>query len=377
MGTATTILIFILVLSVLVFVHELGHFVAAKLFGIRVDEFGFGFPPRIFGKTIKGTLYSLNWIPVGGFVKIKGVAGDDKDLQKNEGDSDSFANRPFYKKFIILFAGILMNGLLAVLLFTITFVVGVAALQDDVQPGGTILESAIIVSAIVPEGSAAQVGLQIGDAIQRINEEEIESSEALQEYTSSSADKTLTLEVKRDKEVFEVDVIPKKVELDGYEYIGIGVGFQEVVKVRYSWYQALWMGTTTTGQVIAEIGIALVGIMKSVFTTGSVGEDVAGPVGIAVLTGQFARMGFIPLLQFTALLSVNLAIFNFLPIPALDGGRLIFVVLERIRRKPVNQQIEAMIHNIGFILLLIFVLLITLKDVSQYNLVGYLRGFFS
>jgi len=365
MGTLITIVLFVVVLGLLVCAHELGHFFAAKRSGVRVDEFGFGFPPRIFGKRFRGTLYSLNWIPLGGFVKIKGVAGDDSEPISNT-DSDSFAAQPFLRKFLILFAGIGMNVVVAVILFALSFAWGFDATPDTLNSGAITSDSRIVVSQVLAESPAATAGIQPGDVIRQYADEAQVTVPRLQEFFAAHANTVVPLTVQRGEEApYEVKVTPEQIVRDTQVFVGIGVGLEELVHVRYPWYQALWLGGKTTVLTIGEIFVSLGTLIKTLFVEKSVPQGLAGPVGIAVMTKQVADMGFVYLLQFAALLSVNLAVFNFLPIPALDGGRIAFVLIEKIQRKPVSQRVEATIHTIGFALLLLLIGVVTWKDIVR------------
>ncbi|OGY85922.1 MAG: RIP metalloprotease RseP [Candidatus Kerfeldbacteria bacterium RIFOXYA2_FULL_38_24] len=374
METLGTLAIFVVILGILVFIHELGHFLAAKRSGVAVDEFGFGFPPRIFGKKIGQTTYSLNWIPLGGFVKIKGVAGDDEKAEAHQADKNSFSTKPFWKKATILFAGIFMNLLLAVVLLSIVFSLGIPTDPSTVGNGAQVHAQQLQIVQIIPDGPAAQVGLQGGDVITEIAGENIKNIDNFQKTIAQDMAKNpLEISILRnDTDALNFTIIPQKIKQDGQEFFGIGVGLQEVAIVSYPWYLAIFQGLKTTGSMIALIFISLGGVLKNIIFSGQVSDDIAGPIGIAVLTGQVAKLGLIRLLQFTAILSINLAIFNLLPIPALDGGRIIFVILEKIRKKPVNQKTEALVHNIGFLFLLLLILLVTFKDIAHYNLFGFL-----
>lgn len=376
MGVLETIVIFLLVLGVLVYVHEFGHFIAAKRGGIRVDEFGFGFPPRIWGKEYKGTLYSINWIPLGGFVKIKGVAGDDPEVEGSKHDDDSFATKSYPRRLLILFAGIGMNIVLAAVLYSIVFMFGISADPQSVESGGTVHEQQVMLSSVLDESPAAIEGLQPGDVVVSVNGESVETTEDFQSLVSrdDAVNTEYAVEVLRGEEALSVVVESEKLTFGDEEFVGIGVGLQGTARVSYPWYQAIWLGVKTTLSTIVLIFVSLVNLLQDLLIQGEVSDDLSGPIGIAVLTGQVAESGFIHLLQFTAILSINLAIFNLLPLPALDGGRILFVLIEMVRRKPVDQKIEAVVHNIGFILLLLLVLLVTLKDVAQYNVFGFLLG---
>lgn len=376
MSILSTILIFVAVLAVLVLVHEFGHFIIAKRSGIRVDEFGFGFPPRIFGKRWRGTLYTLNWIPLGGFVKIKGVAGDDPKAGKSSAPStnkDSFTDTSHTRRFLILFAGIGMNLLLAVVLFTITHALGATTDISRAKDGADISDRRVLVSSVLEQSPAQNAGLQPGDIIVSVNNQPTESATAISDHTQAEGGTDLDVQVQSGEEIRSLTIPTAQIPTgDGGTYIGIGIALQEIATVRYPIYVAPWRGIQSTVEVTKEIFISLGRLVQSLAQTGKTGEDLAGPVGIAVITGQVASLGMVELLQFVSVLSINLAIFNFLPIPALDGGRIVFLILEAVRRKPVSPQLEAVVHNIGFLALLAVAILVTIKDVARFDLLSFL-----
>lgn len=352
------IITFIIVLGLLVFVHELGHFVAARKLGVAVEEFGFGYPPRIAGIKRKKTIYSINWIPIGGFCKLKGENGE------LGGEKDSFVAQKIWKRFIILAAGVAMNFMLAAFLLSLGFMIG---LPTVVEKGisGQISEEKIQVVSIMPESPAAQASLEIGDTISSINGRHFTTVEELKEYNAKNGPGQVTVEIIRGQETKEVSL--DLAILDQENQAKMGAGLVKTGIVSYPWYHAIWEGIKATVMLTWQILLAFSDLIKNIIVNQTVSADLAGPVGIAVITGKVARMGFIYILQFTALLSINLAIINFLPFPALDGGRTLFLIIEKIRKKPVAQQLEAMIHNIGFAILIILMLLVTFRDFSRYK----------
>ncbi len=348
-----------MILALLVLVHEFGHFITAKKLGVRVEEFGFGFPPRIFGVKRGETIYSLNWLPLGGFVKIKGEQGE------NAGDEDSFAHKKAFERGLILASGVLMNFLLTVVLLAIGFSLGLPQ-EISEEPAGARISNVQIEVVTVFNGSPAQkADLRAGDAIVSLDGLELKRAEDFRAYTLAHPDQTLTLEIKRDNEILTKLVKPTK--FPGVEQVAIGVGLIRTGLVSYPWYLALVKGFSATFYLIKEIFIALYELIKNLVLAKGLALEVTGPVGIAVLTGRAARLGFVYLLQFTALLSINLAIINFIPFPALDGGRFLFLLIEKIRRRPVSRKIEALIHTIGFSLLMLLVIAVTYRDLVRYS----------
>ncbi len=385
-----TILVFILILTLLVFVHELGHYAAARKAGVKVDEFGFGLPPRICGwqrdeKTGKmrffwgkspyellpdtgdkeesvrnmgkNTIWSLNWIPIGGFVKIKGEGGEYAK------DSDSFATKSAWWRATILTAGVAMNIVLSMVLLSVGFMIGIPQiLTDEIPASAKIAEQKIQVTDYLSVSPAREADIRRGDALVAINGEAINSITFLQDMLADSQGEVV-VQVSRGSEIIDVAVMPELLEETGN--VGIGVALADVARVSYPFFESLWRGVHLTGVLFIEILIAFGDFFANIITQEEVMVDVAGPVGIAVLTGQVVDLGFIYVLQFAALLSLNLAIINYLPFPALDGGQVVLLVIEKIRKKPIALKTKNIINNTGFLLLLGLIFLITIRDIAK------------
>ncbi|MEK9155593.1 MAG: M50 family metallopeptidase [Patescibacteria group bacterium] len=353
-----TILLFLLLLSVLVLVHEWGHYFAAKRSGMAVEEFGIGFPPRVFGwKGKSGTVWSVNAIPLGGFVKIKGESGENADAP------DSFASQSWLKRFVVIIAGVIMNLVLAWALFTAGFVFGLpAVVEGGVEDGVTISDRAVNIVDVLPGSAADEAGLQIGDRLLTVDDTAYETGPDAREALKPHEDATpLSLMIVRHGETQTVSVTPEYVEELGRD--GVGVSIVETGFIRYPWYLAPWKGLQTTVTATWDVLSAFGGLIASVFHREDVSANLSGPVGIAVLTGQVASLGGSHLVQFAAMLSINLAVINVLPLPALDGGRLAFLLYELIRRKKATPGFEQAVHAIGFAFLLLVVLVVTVKDI--------------
>lgn len=370
-----TIIAFIIVLSVLVFAHELGHFMTARKFGAKCEEFGFGYPPRAFGvykkqnkqwQTVVGnkevkdavsTVYSINWIPLGGFVKIKGENGDEAK------DADSFAAKPIWQRAIMLSAGVVMNVVLAAIILSAGMMVGIPQVLDGVKPQAQISNQQIQVIQVLPDTPAAKAGVKMGDIIISVDGQKFVKDQELIDYVDAHNNEELNYRLLSRGQEVEKQIFPELMEETNKG--GIGIAIAEIGKVKYPWYVAIFEGVKVTFLLLWAIILGFFGIFKSLFTGNGAGVEISGPVGIATLTGQMMDMGFVYLMQFTAILSLNLAILNFLPIPALDGGRVLFLIIEKIKGKPVKQETEALIHNIGFILLMLLVIAVTFKDVAN------------
>jgi len=364
----TTVAIFLIVLGLLVFVHEFGHFISAKKMGMRVEELGFGFPPKLWSKKGKdGVNYTVNWIPLGGYCKIKGEDGE------NRTDPDSFGSKKPWRRAIVLIAGVLMNFLLCAVLLTIGFGIGLPQAVDQAAlEQGIVKDYKIQVVSVLDNKPAQNAGIEIGDVLLAVDNQEIKSVKNLISYTSERIGQKVTFQISRDKQVISKEI--EIVQIDTGKG-GIGVGLIETGIVSYPIHKAVWNGFKLTGILTKEMVFGFGNIIKNLIIGKPIGVQVSGPVGIAVLTGQVAKLGFIYILQFTALLSLNLAIINVIPFPALDGGRLVFLLIEKIRRRPVSQKVEAIVHTIGFSLLMILIIIITFQDILRYS--GFFSNFFS
>jgi len=354
-----TIAIFLIILGILVFVHEFGHFISARKLGMKVEEFGFGFPPKIWSKKGKdGVIYSINAIPLGGFCKIKGEDGE------NRNEPDSFGAKKPWRRAIVLTAGVAMNFLLCAVLLSVGFMVGLPQTVDQqTLDQGIVKDYKIQVVSVLDGKPAKEAGIEIGDVIESVDGQPVNGIQNLIDYTTSKIGQKVSYKILHNKEEVTKEIAVVDI---GQGKGGIGIGLVETGVVSYPIHQAIWHGFKLTGILTKEFVFAFGGIIKNLVIGKPVGVQVSGPVGIAVLTGQVAKLGFIYLLQFTALLSLNLAIINIVPFPALDGGRLLFLAIEKIRRKPVSQKVESTIHTIGFALLMILIIVVTFQDVLRY-----------
>ncbi len=355
-----TIIVFIVILAFLVLVHELGHFLVAKKSGIAVEEFGLGFPPKLISKKYGDTNYSLNAIPLGGFVKIKGGDGE------NEQEEDSFGAKPIWKRVAVICAGVTMNILAGWLLLTILFMAGAPVEVTDDIPVRYIHNKHISVNEVLLDSPAEAAGLLAGDTLVSAGGNEYTDIESFQNFVSSQTKPTEI--VYQRSEIQESSfILPKSIEgvEDGRPIIGVGLS--EIGTVKFPPHKAVIAGAQSTWNYIDRIASAFGGIFARLFHGKGVGESLGGPVAIAVATNDVLDLGLAHVIIFTAVLSFNLAIINILPFPALDGGRLIFLIAEKIRGKPSRQEVEAWFHRIGFILLMVLAVVITYRDIVHFG----------
>lgn len=360
-----TVLIFILVLVVLIIGHELGHFLTAKALRMRVLEFGLGFPPKIFGKKFKedGTEYTVNWIPFGGFVRIFG------EDEKEATDPIAFPNRPKLHQALVLFAGPFANIVLAFLLSAAAFSVGTFALIDSPTEAQNAKDPHVLIVEVLPDSPADLAGIESGDRIVSIGTISgimyPNSSEDVGNFIAAH-DGELSFSLIRRGEELGVSVSPVSGLIkERPDQRAIGIASIYVGTVSYPLHEALWRGAVDTVQDFVLILVSVVGLIASAVTLSADVSQIAGPVGIATLTGDAAALGLGALLSFSALLSVNLAIINLLPFPALDGGRLLFLGVETVTRRRIPLNVAAAVNTAGFAILILLMLAVTIGDISR------------
>lgn len=424
-----TLIIFIAVLAVLVLSHEAGHFIAARKSGMKVYEFGFGFAPRLFGiqrvigkklekvsekETIDlqikdyqvsentevieeivtdkiveinkevpvkkwrwvwgnkpiiplaedkdfehSTIYSLNLIPLGGFVQIKGE-------DNRETGPDSFSSKPIWQKAIVLAAGVTMNIILAAILFSVGYTVGLPMLTDKIADSTIVQNRSLQIVQVLPDKPAALADIKANDLVLRVGNINNARLTEMQDYVNEHQTEEISFVIKRGDEILNKKIKPIIYQESGRG--GIGVGIAEFGTVKYVWYKAIYHGCADTGVYLKDIFVAFGSLIKGLFFgRESIGDSVSGPIGIAVMTGEVAKMGFLYLLQFVAVLSLNLAVINILPIPALDGGRLLFLLLSKINRRWTFLKYEQTAHTVGFMFLLALVAVVTINDLGNFR----------
>jgi regulator of sigma E protease len=366
-STVMTVLIFIVVLVVLILVHEFGHFVVAKLTGMRVDEFGIGYPPRLWGKKIGETEYTVNALPFGGFVRIYGEDATDPDVL---GTAHAFAARPRLAQALTLVAGVAMNMLLAYVLITATLAMGTPrALSDEEIPLAQDVQ--LMVSDVLQGSPAQEAGLKIGDAITSTRDDAgttfsgSDPGEFIH-YIQDHGTDPLSLSIDRAGETIELSVTPETGVLSEDESRpALGVSVAQVGVVPEPLYRAPVDGAIFTWEITKETAKGLASFLASAVTFQADLSQVSGPVGIAGAVGNAYADGLAALLSIAAIISINLAIINLLPLPALDGGRLLFVIIEAIIRRPIKPSIAATVNGIGFSLLILLMLVVTGNDILK------------
>jgi len=346
------ILIILFCLITLMALHELGHFLMAKKFGVDVEEFGIGYPPRIFGKKFKGTLYSLNLLPFGAFVRIKGEEG-----QENIENSKSFSQKPIWQRSLIIFGGVGFFWIVAIVILTsVMFFWGVPTSVPDDWEGAYKAE--VMVTQTFDDFPAALAGIEMGDKIVNFNR-----MNEFQEFIKENKEKEITLNIKRGEEIFDINLTPVISDFNENEG-AIGVALARVINIKYPWYSAPIQGVSITAKQTIAIPIMLGTLFKNAIQGEETqGAKFVGPIGIGKIMTDALDHGIVNFLMFLSMISIWLAVFNILPIPALDGGKLLFLAIEKIRGKAVNPKTEQKITLVFFSLLLGLMLFVTIKDI--------------
>lgn len=369
--------IFIIALSILILIHELGHFLAAKKFKIYVYEFGLGYPPKIFGKKIGETTYSLNLLPIGGFVKILETLSESLVKKKTITKGRVLETKSAWVRFVVMISGVLMNLFLAIVIFSFVYgILGVPEKTDKVE-----------VVAISESSPVIESNISVGDYILSVNGEEVDSTSKLIEKIDKNLGKSTSLVVAREKSLnvsgnwqevdcprvvdgyncFSVEVVPREAPPAGEGPLGVAISDTRVVKP--VWWQRPFLGVKAGfeeafywGGAIATGIIDMIGDLFS----GQVPKDVAGPVGIYQVTDSIRKeSGTLAVIHFFGVLSVNLAIINLLPFPALDGSRILFLFWEVVTKKRIKPELEQKILSVGMMVLIFLFVLITVGDVKR------------
>ncbi len=364
-----TIILFIVVLAILILTHEAGHFITAKWAKIRVDEFGLGLPPKIWGLKKGETTYSINWLPLGGFVKIFGEDPNEENISGPE-SARSFVNRPKWIQAIVLAAGVTLNLVLAWVLISVNLGIGMPVGLDELPGGLKIKNESLSIVSVLKNSPAEKVGLKMGDQLISFSagEEKIEdlSVETVRNFTKRFPGQPIKVEYKRASGLLIATVTPKFGLGTDKNSATIGIATQKIGIVSTAWWRTPFYGLFFTYHLVINTFGAFGFFFSSLFADSqSALGAIAGPIGIYGLISDASRLGFVYLLNFTALISINLAILNLLPFPALDGGRLLFVGIEAIIRRPINPKIANILNTVGFALLILLMLVIAVSDIFK------------
>lgn len=364
-----TFVLFILILGLLVFVHELGHFLIAKKNGVTVHEFAFGFKPRLVAWKRGDTTYAINAIPLGGYVQMEGE-------QSDTGKKGSFASKSPGARFAVLIAGVTMNAILAWVLLTITYAIGSMPLTDTFAThAGVTVPTEVAIANVVPNSPAEQSGLKAGDTIVSVDATPVTDPDQLVDLIKAKAGSEIALAIVRDGVASTVKTTPRLNPPAGEGSLGIAPGIRRGI-VKVAWYKA-------PGAAIQEVGSQISGsvkgfgaFVKQLVVKQEVSEDVTGIIGVGAVTGVVRQLGIGPLLQFVALISTNLAVLNLLPILPLDGGHILFVILEKLRGKPVEDKYKQGVAMAGLAAILLLFVVVSYQDVLRFDILGRIKDIF-
>ncbi|MCA9366011.1 site-2 protease family protein [Candidatus Kaiserbacteria bacterium] len=356
------VLLFLLVLFLLILVHEWGHFIVAKKTGMQVDEFGIGFPPKLWGIKKGETEYTFNLLPIGGFVRILGEDGS----EESEVNPRSFTAKSKWAQAAVLIAGVSMNIIFAWFLFVLVFLIGVPSTVDEAEAGEG---AALVISEVLNDSPAKNAGLTAGSVIYSVsNGEETLVNPTPSTFTAlveESVEKTLTVRLGSDGEQI-VELTPEAGVLESApERPAVGLALALVATKQYSFLAAVKEANISTYTTLVAITVGVTNLIASSLTLSADLSQVAGPIGIVGLVGDAAAFGLTSLMTFTAIISLNLAVINLLPFPALDGGRLLFVAAETVLRRPINPVWMARVNTIGFAFLILLMIAISVNDVAR------------
>lgn len=360
------IIIFIVILLVLVVSHEFGHFIVAKKFGIRVDEFSFGFPPKLFGKKFGETTYNFNALPLGGYVKIFGENPDEESMNGPDKDR-SFVNKPKYVQAFVLLGGVVMNFLVAWLLLSVGFMSGLPSSVSAAPSGSNVSNQYLTVTGVKAKSPAEQAGLKIGDKILHLQTKsdmtDTPSAESLQYFVKKHGNEPVSVTYLRGSEKKETSVTPISGVIDNSP--GVGISMDIIGTLKLPVFQSIWEGLKLSCNITKQTVIGFYHLIRDSLTGHGNIASVTGPVGMVGVVGDAAKFGFVYLLSFTALISLNLAVINLMPFPALDGGRLLFLLIEKIKGSRIKPSIANAVNIAGFSLLMLLMLVVTYHDIVK------------
>lgn len=361
------ILIFLIILIVLVISHEFGHFIVAKKSGIRVDEFSFGFPPKLFGIKRGETTYNFNAIPFGGYVKIYGENPDEENISGPDKDR-SFVNKPKYIQALVLVAGVVMNLIVAWFLLSVGFMSGLPTSVSSAPSGSVVSDQALTITSVVADSPAQKAELKTGDKISRMVSgldvlESPNDTNSVVNFVKNHGNKEISITYIRANETKDVIVTPKVSEISGIPVIGISMDL--IGKLSLPIHKAMWEGMKLTWHVTEGTAVGFYTLIHDAVVGKGSMDSLTGPIGIVGVVGDAREFGFVYLLSFTALISVNLAVINLIPFPALDGGRLLFLLIEKIKGSHIKPVVANWANTIGFGILMLLMAVITFHDIVK------------
>lgn len=352
-------------LVALAILHEFGHFILAKKFGVKVEEFGIGYPPRIFAKKIGETIYSLNLLPFGAMVRVK---GEEENIESLE----SFTGKPIWQRALIVFGGVASFWLIAAIILSVVFAVGVnEVINDEVSA----INSKVQIVAIAQNSPSQAAGLKAGDAIIKVSafvpkgtpasadKQNINKVKDFQDFTKENLGQEIIVTIQRGKETLDIYITPRSSPPAGEGPLGVAL-VRTAIK-NYPWWLAPIKGVEATFNITILIIKGFGQALASAFRGLPTGVEFIGPVGIGSLIAQATQLGVAYFLQFIALIAIYMAIFNILPIPAVDGGKLLFLAIEKIKGKPIKQRIEQSINAVFFALIILLSVVVTIKDIAK------------
>ena len=359
---AVTLLVFLAVLGVMVFVHELGHFLVAKRSGVRVEEFAFGFRPRLWSKTVGETTYAINLIPLGGYVKMFGEADGQTGPR-------SFKAKKPATRLAILVAGATMNLLMAWVILTMLFITGFQPFTPNASKNPFIVEKpSVAVASVIAKSPAEKSGFKVEDIILAVNGQSLDGGLDFINQIRALNGQTAIVTVTRSGQELKLLVTPRVNPPPGQGAIGVAIG--QIGQVRSTWFKAPVAAVYETGRVIGISAVGFADFVKNLVVRQEVSDDVTGIVGVGQLTGIARRMGFEYLAQLVALISIGLGVINLMPILPLDGGHIAIIGYERIARRPLTERQFSIFASFGLAFILLMFLVVTFKDFVRFDVIG-------